>query len=382
MSRKQIRSLSSRTRELLNKASAARIPVSGTFELTPMCNFDCKMCYVRKSPGEVRAHPRSMVTYDQWMEIARQAREEGLLYLLLTGGEPFIWPDFWKLYEQLIRMGFLISLNSNGSLIDEEAILRLRELPPTRINITLYGASDETYEVLCGAKNVFSRIDRAITGLMEAGIQVKLNCSLTPHNAHDLKKIVAYAKEKDLILQVSTYMFPPLRRDPSMVGTNERFTPEQMAYYQMRQFSYQQGEEIYREYLQQIMQGNAVPLGLDDSCADSMDGKIRCRAGNASFWITWDGWMTPCGMMTGPKAELNGRTFREAWEDTVAACDAMVLSTACQKCPTRHMCHSCAAAAMAETGSTAEIPKYLCHMVQEMQKIAAKQLATGNYAGP
>ena len=53
----------------------------------------------------------------------------------------------------------------------------------------------------------------------------KLNCSLTPHNAGDLEGIVSYAAERDLILEVNTYMFPPLRRDPAMVGRNDRFTP-------------------------------------------------------------------------------------------------------------------------------------------------------------
>ena len=67
----------------------------------------------------------------------------------LTGGEPFLWPDFWKLYDALIHMGFLVSINTNGSLIDDEAIRKLQELPPTRVNITLYGASDATYERLC-----------------------------------------------------------------------------------------------------------------------------------------------------------------------------------------------------------------------------------------
>ena len=35
------------------KASAGRIPISGTFELSPVCNFACKMCYVRKTEKEV-----------------------------------------------------------------------------------------------------------------------------------------------------------------------------------------------------------------------------------------------------------------------------------------------------------------------------------------
>lgn len=109
-----------------------------------------------------------------------------MLYLLLTGGEPFLWQDFWPLYERLSTMGFLISINSNGTLLDEARVARLAEHPPTRINITLYGAGNETYEALCGRSGMFDRVDRAITLLRQAGILVKLNCSLTPHNACDL----------------------------------------------------------------------------------------------------------------------------------------------------------------------------------------------------
>ena len=114
---------------LFNKASGRKIPLNGTFELSPECNFACRMCYVRKTRREILAHDRPMVTLEQWLEIARQAREQGLLYLLLTGGEPFLWPDFWKLYDALIHMVFLVSINTNGSLIDDEAIRKLQELP-------------------------------------------------------------------------------------------------------------------------------------------------------------------------------------------------------------------------------------------------------------
>ena len=41
------------------------------------------------------------------MELLRAARDAGMLYLLLTGGEPFLWPDFWTLYDELIDMGFI-----------------------------------------------------------------------------------------------------------------------------------------------------------------------------------------------------------------------------------------------------------------------------------
>ena len=191
------------TSYLFNKASKQVIPLSGTFELTPMCNFSCKMCYVRKTAAEVKSHQRKGLTLEQWLDIAKQVKEEGTLFLLLTGGEPLSWPNFWELYEELIRMGFLISINTNGSLIDEKAIERFTRMPPVRINITLYGASDETYERLCGVEHMFSRVDSAISGLQRCGVTVKLNGSLTPYNVCDLDACVEYAKQKGLIYELS-----------------------------------------------------------------------------------------------------------------------------------------------------------------------------------
>lgn len=115
---------------LYSNASRMLVPLSGTFELSPVCNFSCRMCYVRKTAKEVQESPRKILTLDDWRRIAKEAREAGLLYLLLTGGEPFLWPDFWTLYDELIDMGFLISINTNGSLIDDEAIAHLKRRPP------------------------------------------------------------------------------------------------------------------------------------------------------------------------------------------------------------------------------------------------------------
>ena len=193
---------------LYAKAAALHIPLNGTFELSPVCNFACRMCYVRKTQKEVQNSPRGILTLDDWRRIAREAREAGMLDLLLTGGEPLLWPDFWTLYEELIDMGFLVSINTNGSLIDEEAIERFRRKPPQKINITLYGASDATYKRLCCADGVFTKVDSAVRGLLDAGLTVKLNCSLTPDNAEDIDWIVDYAKQRNTVLALTTYMFP------------------------------------------------------------------------------------------------------------------------------------------------------------------------------
>lgn len=363
---------------LARKSIRMKAPFSGTFELSPVCNFSCKMCYVRKTAKEVRESPRGILRLEDWRKIAREAYDAGMLYLLLTGGEPLLWPDFWTLYEELVDMGFLVSINTNGSLIDEAAVARFRERPPQKINITLYGANDATYKRLCGADGVFSKVDWAVRSLVANGITVKLNCSLTPDNAEDLDWIVDYAKERSVPLQVATYMFPPVRRDPTQVGRNERFTPEECAQYRLRYLERYMGEESYRGYLRRIAEGCVPPPGLDEGCVDPVDGKIRCRAGRASFWITWDGWLTPCGMMPEPKVDLREQSFTEAWNSVVRLSAELSLSGVCGSCPNAEICHPCAAISCAETGAASGIPTYMCKVSREEQRIALETLHSKN----
>lgn len=369
---RELRRETSTTSKLFSKASGLRFPLSGTFELSPVCNFACKMCYVRKTLGEVRKHERKMLTCEQWIQLAEEAKEMGMLYLLLTGGEPFLWPDFWKLYESLSQMGFVLSINTNGSMIDEAVVEKLIERPPSRINITLYGASDKTYEKLCGIQGAFQRVDRAISLLQNAGIAVKLNCSLTPYNADDIEMMIRYAEEKKLIMTVNTYMFPPVRRDENCIGMNDRFTPKEATKYNLLRYRLQYGEETYQQFLDSVRQGAIPPPGLDESCVDPIDGKVRCRAGRAAFWITWDGYMTPCGMMTRPAVDIQEYSFQEAWRRIVKETDGLKLSSVCETCKNQELCHSCAAMALAETGDVSGIPSYLCETVEELIAIAEK----------
>ena len=362
------------TQMLLNKASMINIPMSGTFELTPMCNFACKMCYVRKTAEDIKNHTREMMTLEEWIHLAEEAKKAGLLYLLLTGGEPFAWPHFWELYDVLSDMGFLISINSNGSLINEQVIERLKEKPPIRINITLYGYGDESYQKLCGVQGMFSRVDKAIKMLQEENISVKLNGSLTPENVKDLEACIAYAEERNLIYEVNTYMFPPVRRDETLVGKNERFTPEEAAYYRLKSFRLQYGQDRYHAFMQMVSKGSVPPMGLDESCVDPRDGRIRCRAGKASFWVTWDGKITPCGMMPRPDIDIRNKSFVQAWDELVEESEKLCLSGICQKCANKAICHACAAMAMSETGEADGMPVYLCQMVEAIREMARLEM--------
>lgn len=353
------------TNYLYTKASRNGMPLSGTFELTPCCNMACKMCYVRKTKEE-QEKIAPLRTAKEWLELGKTAREQGMLYLLLTGGEPFLRSDFQEILSGLHRMGLLISINSNGTLIDEETVEWLKETPPVRINITLYGASDETYARLCGNPKGFTHTARAIRLLKEAGIQVKINCSVTPYNVDDLEGIYAFAREEGLLVQATSYMFPPLRRDTSMVGQNDRFSPQEAAYQSACILALDLGED---EFLRRVSRDEslAFPQEIEEDCP-KIDGEgdgIRCRAGKCSFWITWDGRMLPCGMFPEGNAQNVFQIgFEKAWEQVHEEALAIRLPAKCSGCTLRDQCKACAAMVMTESGNFHTVPEYRCKMAK------------------
>lgn len=338
------------------------IPVSGTFELTPMCNMKCEMCYVRMSKEDVKKSGRHLRTKEEWVSLAQEAKEKGMLFLLLTGGEPFLYSEFKALYRELSSMGFVISMNTNATMIDETVVEYLKENPPFRVNITLYGASDQTYDRLCHNPHGYTQVTKAIRLLKEAGIMVKLNCSVTPYNIEDLPKIVQFAKEQELMLQASSYMFPPLRRNDRMIGVNQRFTPEDAAKAAIEIVRLQNGEAAFSEYIKHLEFGLG---GMEtEECMNVTGDKILCSAGRCAFWITWDGRMLPCGMMTLPITEPFRDGFENAWNGMMEKIDPIYLPAKCSACKDKELCHSCAAVVLTETGTFDTVPEYRCEMTK------------------
>ena len=349
------------TTYLFSKASRKRIPLNGTFELTPLCNMSCRMCYVRMTKEQQEAvHP--LRTTDEWLALGREARDKGMLYLLLTGGEPFLRPDFRDILSGLHQMGLVITINSNGTMIDEKTVEWLKETPPVRINITLYGASDETYGRLCGNAKGFTQVTEAIRLLKEAGISVKINCSLTPYNAEDLEEIFAFCQKEQLIIQATSYMFPPLRRNLGMVGKNDRFTPEQAAYYSAKIEKLLNGEEAYLKRMEQNKL-KGLPSDTGENCTETEGEGIRCRAGKCSFWVTWDGRFMPCGMFPGENApDVFETGFDYAWEHAKAEAETIRLPAECKSCELKNQCRACAAMVFTESGNYHIVPEYRCRM--------------------
>lgn len=349
---------------LHTKGRKLGLPIAGNFELTARCNFNCPMCYVHMSEEEVRAKGKEL-TAEQWISIAEEAKNKGMIFALLTGGEPFIRKDFFEIYEAMKKMGLVVSINSNGSMLEGKILEKLLEDHPCRINVSLYGGCNETYEKMCG-QPVYDKVLKNIVTLKENGVDVSINLSITPYNCQDIAKIYEIVKEHNIHVKASSYMYPPIRLEKELEGYGNRLSPIESAKYSVEWDVLRFTEEEFAQRAQAIK--NLVKVD-EDECSIDMDAGVKCRAGSTSFWMTWDGKMRPCGMMSGPTAYPLEVGFDAAWETIREETQKILLPKKCISCSKKEICGVCAAVTGAETGDFQGVPQYMCERTDEIAKM-------------
>lgn len=352
------------------KTVRAGLPLNGTLELTPLCNLHCKSCYIHRPeclPFQPALRPLSF-----WLELAEELRQAGTLVLSVTGGETFLYPQAEALLEALRAKGFLISLNTNGTLLDRRRLDWLAELRPAKINLSLYGASDQSYARLCGCPDGFRRVQTAIDALLERGLNVYLNGTLSRENREDVAAMAAFASARGLRLHSTAYLFPPGRY--GLHDCPSRLNPAEAAEATLELERLQLGEEAFlancAAYAQRLLTGGRGGFWSAEEC-----GRSNCLGGRNSFAVSWDAQLMPCVSNSGIRIPLAQHGFAAAWAKLRAAMEQLPLPSDCNRCAWAAVCNACPATVYNETGAFDRTADYPCAYVRAA---AAARLACLN----
>ncbi len=288
---------------LHERAAKAHQPLDGCFELSSACNLKCHMCYVREPGSERRKHGREL-SAAQWLDLARQAKDAGLLFLLLTGGEIFLRPDFFELYEPLTRMGLVITLFTNGTLITPAIAARLAQSPPSRLEITLYGGTPETYDAVTGVKGGFESCCAGIEALLAHRIPLGLKTTLSERNIHELETMRKMAHDWGVPFNGAWY----LSQRPDGAATDVetcRLSPAACV-------ELEATDPTSTNEMRQVASAGQ-PLRTDDN--------FYCKVGRTAFVINPYGKMNACLLLPEPEAPALEIGFKAAWEQLVKFVD-------------------------------------------------------------
>jgi radical SAM protein with 4Fe4S-binding SPASM domain len=343
---------------LWDKLKAKRAPLSFDLEITARCNMNCAHCYINLPAGDQEAR-KCELTLPEISAITRQAVAMGAMWCLITGGEPLLREDFFKIYMELKRLGLLVSVFTNATMINEQHIALFKKYPPRDIEITVYGATRETYERVTRRPGSFAAFTNGLNGLLENGVKVRLKAMAIQSNFQELPEIAAFcrARTKDYF-RFDPQLHLRFDRDERRNGEirAERLAPEEIV-----------ALELADEKRIGALRDKCDDLINEDFTHYGCDHLFHCGAGNGSFSVGYDGRFRLCSSLwaEGTTYDLRQGTLAEAWRDFVPHVRDLrsrrreFLET-CRKCALVNLCLWCPAHAHLETGEMDGATPHFC----------------------
>lgn len=330
-------------------------PVNFMLELTPRCSLNCRHCYVNCLVGDT-ATIANELPHSFFIDVARQAVDMGAFWCTLTGGDPLLHPEFKDIYLDLKRLGLLTSVFTNASLITPEHAQLWHAYPPRDIEVTVYGASAESYERVTRRPGSYAAFRRGLDILAEYDVPVRLKAVALHSNYHDLGNIAEFCRQytKDIV-RFSTMLH--LRTDGNQ-PRNVDIRAERLTAVEMRNCT-------------QLFEDDDCPVTNDANSADNDNADprrlFRCKAGLGEFTVSYDGKYRLCISLNAPGTtyDLQQGSLRDAWENFMPSVRALCSDSpdfTCSACEIRQHCSACPAYAYLETGRLDGVPDYFCQL--------------------
>ena len=335
------------------KARQQGIPIFGQLELTPLCNFDCRMCYAHLTKEQMGG--RAGLTTEQWKRLIRDAWEAGMIRMNLSGGECLSYPGFRELYLYLHSLGCEIRVLTNGALLNEEWVRFFTEHPPISIQISLYGGDEDTYERVTGHR-MFATVSANIRRVAEAGLPLLTAVTPSKYMREGIRDTIRAAKAFNVPYYISPNLINP-REETGRAGQDHDLTIDE--YVEIFRFRNElEGEESIP------VDPDSLPLPGGPYHECSACG-LTCTAGMSSFDIGWDGAMYPCNTYRTIVGYPLKDGFLPCWEKLHRMAAGWPRVPECIDCPYEAVCTNCLVR-KAEFAEPGKQPAALCEQTRYM----------------
>ncbi|HZK09306.1 MAG TPA: radical SAM protein [Bacteroidales bacterium] len=289
--------ISSAERDYSNFIEKDGIPLSVMIELTYNCNEKCIHCY---NPGAARnnnekseRHLLKELNFIDYVSLIKELKELGVAKISLTGGEPFIKKDIWKIIELIHQHGFSFDIFTNGlALIDN--VDKLTQYFPQSVKLSVYSADEEIHDSITRIKGSLAKTLKVAADLQKNGVPIYFNCPVMKNNLSSYHTVYDLAKKYTALAQFDVNLADSLDGD--------------IAVSQLLQVSNEQLEILLRD--------SNIPLYVGKEAPDF--GKKRllknepfCGAGLSFFNITPEGNITPCNAFPTSFGNLKDTSFKD-----------------------------------------------------------------------
>jgi len=163
-----------------------KTPISVRWDITYQCNFKCLHCYSNCSWEGIN----TLATKDakKLLDIFEDGKVQ---FVQIIGGEPMIRKDIYELIEYALTKKYILSLNSNGYLLNQDVVKHLSDLGLKYIQISLHGFEKE-HEYLTTRVGSFKKAINTISLLIDSGISTSVSCVVSDINIQNVILFLDY----------------------------------------------------------------------------------------------------------------------------------------------------------------------------------------------
>lgn len=279
-----------------------RIPFVVMFELTYSCNEKCVHCF---NPGAARNDnekstrtERDEIDISHYEKLLNDLQQMGVVKIILTGGDPFVKKDIWKLIEMIYERDFALDIYTNGLALLGR-VEKLAKFYPRSVGLSVYSANDEIHDSITRVKGSLKKTLLVAKDFADNGVPIYFKCPIMNHNATSYYTVSELAKQFGATPQIDITLTDSVDGDTAIT--------EQL--------------QVDGELLEIILRDPNIPLyvGKEAPNYGSQErdkSQAFCGAGTVLMNITPEGDVTPCNSFPTQFGNLKEKSFLEIWNNS------------------------------------------------------------------
>jgi len=322
------------------------IPITAVYEVTKKCNLSCRHCYLGQNNS--RGNELSLVQIET---LLLELVDMGTINLALTGGDPFCREDFLDICEMARDMGFNITIATNGTQLTPQAIEQIAKLNIAKIIISMHATDPVIHDRFVGKTGAHETTINTINSLLSKEQKIVLYSSITKYNRHEHSKLNNYCIQHKIKYEPSVLMYPTIKGD---------MAPRKL-----------------------MLEDNALLASLQYNYSYNTieSSPIPCGAGRKAVFISAEGSIQPCAVISKSAGSLLEKSFKSIWNNSEFLNEIRAITEEdypeCKICEYRDTCTVfCMGCNYLVNGNVFELDKVICSVakhVQEIQYRKAKQ---------
>ncbi len=305
------------------------------WELTRNCNLNCIHCRAKATLGP---HEGELTT-EECKKIIDDISSFASPTVILTGGEPLMREDLFEIIRYGNEKGLKLVIAVNGTLLDREKALKLKELGIKRVSMSVDGKDSRSHDSFRGVQGSFDAAVEAGRILREAGLPFQINTTVTRLNVGDLGEICEFVKAIGAVAWHVFLLVP--------VGRGEGLRGEEL--------NAKMYEDVL-EWLYAVEKKNELEIKV--TCAPHYYRIVKekgdapksagCLAGKSFMFISHKGIAQPCGYLEMDSGDVRKEGVKKVWEGSPVFTklrDLRLYQGKCSACKFLAICGGCRARA-------------------------------------